>query len=59
MEDEHYMIFDCSGYKYARDILKDLFAQNVVAVGQYFNQPNHNQLAKVLTWARMMRMNTA
>ena len=59
IEDEHHMIFDCSGYSYARDLFKDLFAQNVVTVGQILNQPNHHRLAKFLTWARMMRMNIA
>lgn len=59
IEDEHHMIFDCSGYSYARDLFKDLFAQNVVTVGQFLNQPNHHRLAKFLTWARMMRMNIA
>ena len=59
IEDEHHMIFDCSGYSYARDLFKDLFSQDIVTVGQFLNQPNHHRLAKFLTWARMMRMNIA
>ena len=59
IEDEHHMIFDCSGYSYARDLFKDLFRQDIVTVGQFLNQPNHHRLAKFLTWARMMRMNIA
>ena len=54
IEDEHHMIFDCSGYSYARDLFKDLFSQDIVTVGQFLNQPNHHRLAKFLTWARMI-----
>ena len=59
IEDEHHMIFECSGYTEARVLFQDLFGQQIVTVGQFLNQPNHHRLAKFLTWARMMRMNLA
>ena len=59
IEDEHHMIFECSGYTEARVLFQDLFGQQIVTVGQFLNQPNHHRLAKFLTWARIMRMNLA
>ena len=59
VEDEHHAIFDCSGYKYARELFQDLFQSHITSISQFLNQPQINKLAKFLTWIRMMRMNKA
>ena len=59
IEDEHHMIFVCSGYNSTRALFPDLFGTDVSTVGQFLCQPNCNRVAKFLTWARMMRMNLA
>ena len=58
-EDEHHVIFDCSGYTYARGLFQDLFQSHIKFISQFLNQPQCNRLAKFLTWIRMMRMNKA
>ena len=57
-EDEHHVIFDCSGYTYARELFQDLFQSHITSISQFLNQPQCNRLAKFLTWIRM-RMNKA
>ena len=59
VEDEHHMIFVCSGYNSTRALFPDLFGTDVSTVGQFLCQPNCNHVAKFLTWARMMRRNLA
>ena len=59
IEDEHHVIFDCSGYAYARQLFPDLFNQSISTVGQFLSQPNCNRVAKFLTWVRNMRLNIA
>ena len=59
MEDEHHVIFDCSGYTYARELFQDLFQSHITSISQFLNQPQCNRLAMFLTWIRMMRMNKA
>lgn len=53
----HHMFFECSDYAEARVLFKDLLSQQIVSVGQFFNQPDCHFLARYLTRAIMMRMN--
>ena len=59
IEDEHHVIFACSGYVYARQLFQDLFSGSTSTVGQFLSQPNPNRVAKFLTWVRSMRLNRA
>ena len=59
VEDEHHMLFDCSGYASARIHFQDLFSSNVTTVGQFLNQPDCTRVAKFLIWARALRVNFA
>ena len=56
IEDEHHVIFACSGYVYARQVFPDLFGESVSTVGQFLSQ-NCNRVAKFLTWVRHLRLN--
>ena len=51
IEDEHHAT--------TRQMFSDLFLSHVSTVSQFLNQPDCNRLAKVLTWIRMLRLNTA
>ena len=57
VEDQHFAIFACSGYVYARQLFQDLFSEFISSVGQFLRQPNCNRVAKFLTWIRHMRLN--
>ena len=57
--DEHHAIFECSGHATTRQMVSDLLPSHVSTVSQFLNQPDCNRLAKVLTWIRMLRLNTA
>ena len=57
--DEHDAILGCSAYATTRRMCSDLFPSHVSTVSQFLNQPDCNRLAKVLTWIRMLRLNTA
>ncbi len=59
IEDEHHVIFACSGYVYARQLFPDLFSETTSTVGHFLSQPNPNRIAKFLTWVRSMRLNHA
>ena len=59
VEDEHHMIFDCSGYACARVQFQDLFSSDISTVGQFLNQPDCTRVAKFLIWARALRTNFA
>ena len=59
VEDEHHMLFDCSGYASARIQFQDLFSSNITTVGQFLNQPDCTRVAKFLIWARALRVNFA
>ncbi len=59
IEDEHHVIFACSGYVYARQLFPDLFSETTSTVGHFLGQPNPNRVAKFLTWFRSMRLNRA
>ena len=59
LEDEHHAIFECSAYATTRQMCSDLFPSHVSTVSQFLNQPDCNRLAKLLTWIRMLRLNTA
>ncbi len=63
IEDEHHVIFACSGYVaiyvYARQLFPDLFSETTSTVGHFLSQPNPNRVAKFLTWVRSMRLNRA
>ena len=59
IEDEHHVIFACSGYMYARQLFPDLFSETTSTVGHFLSQPNPNRVAKFLTWVRSMRLNRA
>ncbi len=59
IEDEHHVIFSCSGYVCARQRFQDLFSESISTVGQFLGQPNCNRVAKFLTWVRNMRLNQA
>ena len=58
IEDEHHVIFACSGYVYARQLFPDLFSKTT-SVGHFLSQPNPNRVAKFLTWVRSIRLNRA
>ncbi len=58
IEDEHHVIFACSGYVYARQLFPDLFSETPT-VGHFLSQPNPNRVAKFLTWVGSMRLNRA
>ena len=34
IEDEHHAIFDCTGYRYAREQFQDLFQRHITTVSQ-------------------------
>ncbi len=60
IEDEHHVIFACSGYVYARQLFPDLFSETTSTVGHFLSQPNPNRVAKFLTWiTNSMRLNRA
>ena len=59
IEDEHHMIFECSGYASARVQFEDLFGSDISDVGRFLNQADCNCVAKFLSWAKMMRMKRA
>ena len=59
VEDEHHMLFDCSGYASARIQFQNLFSSNITTVGQFLNQPDCTRVAKFLIWARALRVNFA
>lgn len=59
VEDEHHMIFECSGYVCVRAQFQDLFSPEIVTIGQFLNQPDCNRVAKFLTWAKMIHTNFA
>ncbi len=62
IEDEHHVIFACSGYVYARQLRQlfpDLFSETTSTVGHFLSQPNPSRVAKFLTWVRSMRLNRA
>ncbi len=46
IEDEHHVIFACSGYVYARQLFQDLVSDSASTIGQFLSQPNPNRLAK-------------
>ena len=52
-EDEHYIVFACSGYVYAGQPFQDLFSKLTSTVGQLLSQPNPNHVANFLTWISM------
>ncbi len=59
IEDEHHVIFACSGYVYDRQLLQDLLSESISNVGQFLSQPNPNPVAQFLTWVRSMRLSNA
>ncbi len=59
IEDEHHVVFACSGYVYARQLFQDLFSESISTDGQFLSQPNPNRGAKFLTWVGSMRLNHA
>ena len=59
VEDEHHMIFDCSGYICVRAQFQDLFSSDISSVGQFLNQPDCTRVAKFLLWAQALRTNFA
>ena len=50
IEDEHHVIFACSGYIHARQLFQDLFSESISTVGQFLSHPNPNRVVRFLTW---------
>ena len=44
IEDEHHVIFSCSGYVCARQSLQDLFSESISTVRQFLSQPQIDQV---------------
>ena len=59
IEDQHHLIFACSGYVNATQLFQDLFSKSSSAVGQFLSQPNLIHVAKFLTWIGSMRLKHA
>ncbi len=57
--DEHYVIFDCPEYTYARKQFPDLSNSSIDSIGYFLNQPDCNPVAKLLTQVQTMRMSLA
>ncbi len=46
-EDEHHVIFACSGHVYARQLFPDLFSETNSTVGHFLSQPNSQPCSQV------------